>query len=180
VEPPASAAAEPPIPVQAAPPPGKALVHLYADYPNATLELESLVDPDSWAPACIAPCDLVLLVDGKEARVVAPGMTPSNAFRIEGGSGVAQFRVAGGSATARTVGLIGLGTGIPVSLGGSALFGYGTFKEKDGIKTAGIVVMVVGALEIAAALPLLVAGATSVHDAKGSTIARALRGRAEF
>lgn len=175
-----AAPVEPRIPTPATPPAGSALVHLYADYANATLELRNAVDPEGFKPACAAPCDQVLAVDGKEARVTAPGMTPSNVFLIQGGVGTAQFRVSGGSARARTFGLIGLGSGIPVALGGGALYGWGHQKDSSGLKTAGVALLIAGALEIAVGLPLLVAGSTSVRDSKGSKIARVLARGAEF
>jgi hypothetical protein len=100
-------------------------------------------------------------------------MTTSNEFRIEPGSGTARLRVSGGSATARTLGIIGLVTGIPLSLGGGALFGYGAVADRDGMQSAGIVTLAVGAAAVVAALPLLLVGSTRVRDARGRIIASA-------
>jgi hypothetical protein len=52
------------------------------------------------------------------------------------------------------------------------LFGYGTLKEKDALRSVGIVTLAIGAAAIVASIPLLVAGGTTVRDGKGKTIAR--------
>jgi len=150
-----------------------ARVHLFSTYPNAWLELRSYVDAGSWRRACAAPCDRTLVVEGMEARVVADGMTTSNVFRIDPGAGTANLRVSGGSASARSIGLAALIGGIPLALGGMALFGYGSLESKDELRTAGIVTLAVGAVAVVGSLPFLVAGSSSVRDGRGSVIARA-------
>jgi hypothetical protein len=150
--------------------PTHAVVHLHANYAGAYLELR-LPEEDVWRKACDAPCDRPLLVDGREARVGATGMTTSNVFRVEPGAGTARLRVNGGSATARQIGLIGLITGVPVSLLGMGLFGYGSVRGDDGLQTGGIVTLAVGALSVVASLPLLMVGTTSVRDGKGKLVA---------
>jgi hypothetical protein len=144
---------------------------LRADYSGSYLELRA-PDGDSWQRACDAPCDQLLLVDGRDARIGADGMTTSNVFRVEPGAGTARLRVNGGSATTRQIGLIGLIGGIPVSLVGMGLFGYGSVRDDDGVRTAGIATLAVGAVAVVAALPLLMIGTTSVRDGKGKLVAR--------
>jgi hypothetical protein len=112
-----------------------------------------------------------LLVDGAELRVDAEGMTASNAFRIEPGIGTARFRVASGSESARTIGLGALIAGVPISLGGMFLFGYGKVKDEQGFETAGIATLAVGAVLVLGSLPFLAAGRTAVRDSRGRTIA---------
>lgn len=146
-------------------------MHLAVNYPDAWLELRSHVDGTDWQRACAAPCDTVLHVDGMEARVVAPGMTTSNVFRLQAGRGTARFRVDGGSSRARDFGLVLMIAGVPVSLGGLSLFGMGRVNDDSGMQTAGAIVLGAGALSVLASLPLLIAGSTSVKDAKGDTIA---------
>lgn len=123
-------------------------------------------------PVCPAPCDRLLFVEGMEARVVAPEMAPSNAFRIEAGRGTARFRVDGGSLQSREIGRIGLISGISVSLGGMALYGYGKYQEKPGVRTAGIVGLAIGGIGVLGSLPFLGAGSTGVRDMRGKFIAR--------
>jgi hypothetical protein len=143
------------------------------DYEDAVIETRSSVERGAWSTACRAPCDRSLMVEDTQLRVVAPQMTASNEFRVAPGSGTARLRVSGGSATARGLGLAGLLGGIPLSLGGGALFGYGAVSDREGMQTAGIVALAVGATAVVAALPLLLVGSTRVRDARGRTIARA-------
>jgi hypothetical protein len=153
--------------------PGEALVHVAVSYRDAWLEMRSYVDGGEFVRTCATPCDLKLQVEGREARVVAPGMTPSNAFRFEGGSGVAGVRVEGGSQTARRAGIITLAVGIPVALVGMALFAQGRLKDNSGLEMAGIAGLSAGGLSVAVSLPLLLIGTTHVKNAKGSLIALA-------
>ncbi len=153
------------------PPKTTAYVHLFATYPNAQLELRSTIDETGWIAACAAPCDRELNVDTMEARVTAPGMTTSNAFRIEPGSGTASFKVDGGKASSRTIGIIALASGIPVALTGMGLYGYGKVEDKKGLQTAGIVTLAIGGAAVLTALPFLGAGSTRVKNARGSEVA---------
>lgn len=148
-----------------------AFVHLYADFPDAVLELRNYVDDSDWTTACRAPCDQLLRVEGMDARVSARGMTTSNVFRIEPGRGTAHLKVVGGSESSRRIGAIGFAGGIPVSLLGMGLWGYGKVREHASLETAGIVTLGVGAVMILGSLPFLSMGATRVRDAKGKTIA---------
>lgn len=146
-------------------------MHLASNYAGTWLELRSSVDDGHWQRVCAAPCDRVLYVNGMLARAVAPNMTDSNPFRIEPGPGTAHVKVEGGSSQSRTLGVIGLGAGIPVSLLGMTLFSYGKLDDKQGLTTAGAIVLGTGAVVVLAALPLLLFGKTSVRDGKGSLIA---------
>ena len=146
-------------------------MHLAADYPGAVLELRSFVDSDDWKPACPAPCDRLLVTLGMQARVSAPGMTRSNAFRIEPGPGAALVKVSGGSATLRSFGIVGLVTGIPLGLVGTGMLSYGKYSDKDGLAIAGSVVLGTGALALLAAIPMLIASGTNVRDARGHLVA---------
>jgi hypothetical protein len=146
-------------------------VHVAANYPGAVLELRSFVDSGDWRAACAAPCDQTLVTLGMQARVTAPGMTSSNTFRIDPGPGIAHVKVTGGSGTLRTVGIASLATGIPLGLAGMGMFSYGKYSDKDGLATAGAVVLGTGALAMLAAIPLLISSTTNVRDAKGSLIA---------
>lgn len=140
-------------------------------YRDAWLETRSYVDGGAFERTCRAPCDVSLPVEGREARVVAPGMTPSNIFRFEAGGGVAGVRVDGGSASARRTGLITLAVGIPVALAGMALFAVGRVDDKRGLEAAGIAGLAVGGVSVTVSLPLLLIGSTKVKNAKGSQIA---------
>ncbi|MCB9577163.1 MAG: hypothetical protein H6717_09070 [Polyangiaceae bacterium] len=147
-------------------------MHVGADYRGAWLELRSVVDDGEWQRVCLAPCDKSLRVAGSEARVSAPGMTTSNVFRIEPGRGTARFRVDGGSAKSRTLGLWTLGIGIPVALTGMGIWSYGRLEEDTAIKAVGIGTLIVGGLAIGASIPILSSGGTTVRDGKGRTIAQ--------
>jgi len=146
-------------------------VHIAVSHRDAWLEMRSYVDGGEFVRACAAPCDIKLQVEGREARVVAPGMTTSNIFRFDGGSGTAGVRIDGGSATARRAGIVTLAIGIPVALAGMALYAQGRVKDKTGLQVAGIAGLAAGGLSIAVSLPLLMFGTTHVKDAKGSLIA---------
>ena len=125
-----SAPVAPPLPSASAPAPPTApspapivtrdpthsLVHLGSSHAGTWLELKSSVDQGDWQRVCPAPCDRSLMVSGALARVSAPGMTPSNPFRIEPGAGTAFVRVDGGSAKARSIGILGLFIGIPTAV----------------------------------------------------------------
>jgi hypothetical protein len=133
--------------------------------------MRNYVDGGEFIRTCRTPCDTLLQVDGREARVVAPDMTTSNIFRFASGSGTAGVRVDGGSASARRFGIITLAVGIPVALAGMALFAQGRVKDNTGLEAAGIAGLSAGGLSIAISLPLLLIGATRVKDANGSLIA---------
>ena len=107
-----------------------------------------------------------------EARVAGPGMTTSNAFRIEPGAGTARVKVSAGSRTARTLGIAGLAIGTPIAMGGLAMYGLGRMNDTNGLRTAGVAALAVGAVTTLAALPLLVVGNTTVRDGRGKLIAR--------
>jgi hypothetical protein len=151
-----------------------AYIHLASNFENTTLELRSFVDADEWKPVCRMPCDRAIEVEGTEARVTAPRMTPSNVFRIEPGRGRALVKVDGGAESSRSLGLTALIAGIPVSMVGGALFGYGAIDENDGLKIGGGITLGLGAAMILTALPLLVSGGTDVRDGRGRQIAREL------
>jgi hypothetical protein len=146
-------------------------VHLAVNYRDAWLETRQYVDDGEFVRTCRAPCDVQLNVQGLEARVVAPGMTTSNTFRFDAGSGAAGVRVDGGSATARTAGVIALAAGIPVMLGGMALFAQGKVKDSTGLKAAGIAGLALGGVSVCVSFPLLLVGTTRVKSANGSRIA---------
>ncbi len=147
------------------------MIHLASNYPSTSLELRNFVDSGDWMQACQAPCDRKLMVEGMEARVTAPGMTTSNVFRIEPGSGRALIKVDGGSKNTQNWGVNGLIVGIPVSFVGMGLLGYGTVSDKPELQVGGGITLGVGAAILLASLPLLLAGGTDVHDARGRQIA---------
>jgi hypothetical protein len=141
------------------------------NYPNASLETRSVVESDEWTANCVVPCKQYVEIGGREARVTAPGMVPSNAFRLQTGRGRVQFRVSGGSQTVKTAGLAGLIGGIPMAMVGMTLSGYGIVKDKDAMRDVGFVALGVGAVAIAVAIPLLLSSTTRVYSEKGSRIA---------
>jgi len=168
---PASPPAPPPVPARPGLAPGEAIVHVAVNYPDAWLETRAYVDGGPFQRTCRAPCDLTLQVQGLEARVVAEGMTTSNNFRFDPGSGTAGVRVEGGSATARRWGIVTLASGIPLALAGMALFAQGRVKGSTGLEIAGIAGLAVGGVSVGISLPLLFKGTTHVKDAKGGIIA---------
>jgi hypothetical protein len=113
-------------------------------------------------------------VEGALLRVAAPGMTTSNAFRIEPGRGIAFIKVKGGSEKARRIGIITLAAGVPVALLGMGLYGYARLRNESGMQTGGAVVLGAGAVSIGVSLPLLLLGSTDVKNGKDSLIARML------
>jgi len=151
--------------------PTMARVELHVDRPGAWLELRSLMDESDWKRACDAPCGQRVLVDGMEARVQAPGMSPSNVFRVEPGAGTARIKVSSGSSSARTIGVIGLSAGLPVAMAGLSGYGYGRVSNNTALRTAGVVVLAVGAVAALGSLPLLTMGTTTVRDDEGRMIA---------
>jgi hypothetical protein len=156
---------------RAVPSAGEALVHVGVSHKDAWLEMRSYVDGGEFLRMCRAPCDLRLQVEGREARVSAPGMTTSNVFRFEAGDGTAGVRVNGGSASARRAGIITLAIGIPLALAGMGLFAQGRVHDNTGLTAAGVAGLSAGGLSIVVSLPLLLIGTTHVKDAKGSQIA---------
>jgi hypothetical protein len=103
-------------------------------------------------------------------------MTSSNAFVIDPGAGTARLRVAGGSSSARVLGIIGLAGGLPTTFVGMTLFGVGSLENEKELRSAGIATLAVGAAAVVIALPLLLFGSTTVRNEKGAYIARALNG----
>jgi hypothetical protein len=146
-------------------------VHVGVDYSEAWLETRNYVDGGLFQRTCRAPCDVKLQVQGLEARVVADGMTTSNNFRFDPGTGTAGVRVEGGSATARRWGIVTLAGGIPLALAGMALFAQGRVKGNSGLEIAGIAGLAVGGVSVGISLPLLFKGTTHVKDSKGALIA---------
>lgn len=146
-------------------------MHVGVDHRDAWLETRRYVDGGEFTRTCRAPCDIKLDVQGLEARVVAPGMTTSNTFRFDAGTGTAGVRVDGGSATARMAGVIALAAGIPVALGGMALFAQGKVKDNTGLQAAGIAGLALGGVSVCVSFPLLLVGTTRVKSANGSRIA---------
>jgi hypothetical protein len=142
--------------------------------------MRSYVDGGDFSRICRAPCDLKLQVEGREARVVAPGMTTSNTFRFDAGSGTAGVRVDGGSASARRVGIITLAIGIPLALAGMGLYAQGRVKDSTALQVGGIAGLATGGISIGISLPLLLIGTTSVKNAKGSLIATSEPHSAQF
>lgn len=153
--------------------PRMAQIRFAVSHPDAWLEARPFGGTDPWQPRCKAPCGQWIDVEGAELRVTAPGMTPTSPFRVQPGSGTALLTVNGGSSTARTLGRLGLGIGLPLALVGMAGFGYGHFDERRGLETAGAITLAAGAALVLAALPLLVSGSTSVRNAEGDLIAAA-------
>lgn len=151
--------------------PDIAVVTLHVTYPGAWLELKDLMTRGSFERVCSAPCGLPIRVAASEARVTAPDMTASNVFRIDPGSGTARLRIEGGSKSYRDAGLIALSVGIPVTLTGMGILGYGRLKESSTLTTTGIVVLVAGGVAVLGSLPLLAAGKTRVRDGEGRVIA---------
>jgi hypothetical protein len=146
-------------------------VHFGANYPGAVLESRSVVDFEDWKARCNAPCKQYLDVAGQEVRVIAPGMTTSNPFRLESGRGRIYFRVNGGSDTVKTIGIAGMAGGIPVMLGGMAMFGIGKIDDKDALSTVGVVTLAVGAAAVLVSIPMLLSGTTRVYNSKSDRIA---------
>ena len=126
---------------------------------------------EPWQRACPLPCNQDLEVESTEARVTAPGMTTSNAFRIDPGPGVARLSVAGGDANLRRWGITSLIGGLVIGLGGASLYGYGRVEHKDPLITLGMVSLGVAGAAVIGSLPLLSLGSTTVRDGRGRTIA---------
>lgn len=147
------------------------MVHVATSHPGTWLEQKSTLDNTGWERVCAAPCDKEIVVQGVLLRATATGMTTSNAFRVQPGPGVALVKVEGGSSSLRLAGVIGLAGGLPIAFTGMTLFGYGTYKRDDDLRTTGAVVLGVGAVAVLAALPLLMMGGTDVRDGNDTMIA---------
>lgn len=152
--------------------PTKARVELRVNYPDAWLELRSVTYGGPWQRACLAPCGNTLEVDGTEARVRAPGMTTTSVFRLQPGVGTARLRVDGGSSDWRDRGVWLLALGTPVALAGGVMFGFGTYDDKSGLRTAGLATMITAGVAVIASLPMLMSGSTSVRNFDGKVIAK--------
>jgi hypothetical protein len=150
-----------------------ARVAIRADYAGAVLELRSFGGFDGWRPACAAPCNRLLAVSGMEARVVAPGMTPSKPFRVDPGSGTALLTVNGGSSARASAGKLSLYVGVPLGFAGMGALGYGSYEDRQPLVVGGGIALGVGAALVLVALPLIVSGSTEVTNAEGSWIADA-------
>ena len=153
-------------------PPTSARIEFGSNYAETRLEMRSLVQTEPWTSVCLVPCNTTVVVEGREARFAAPGMSTSNTFILEPGVGTARMRVAGGSQVAQTIGLASMIGGIPLALGGAALFAVGEVNDRPTLSSVGIGVGIVGAVAILTAVPLLIVGSTKVRDGRGSTIAR--------
>jgi hypothetical protein len=170
VTPPAPAPAAAPGPLALA----RSVVHVTSDRPGTWLEAKSTLYGGEWERFCAAPCDRELVVEGSLLRAVAPGMTTSNAFRIEAGRGIAFVKVEGGSSQSRTIGILTLAVGIPVALLGMGLYGYGRVTHREGMSAGGIVALAAGGASVGVSLPLLLFGSTDVKNDKDKLIARLL------
>ena len=148
-----------------------ARVAIRADYEGAVLELRRFGGFDAWRAACAAPCARPLVVSGMEARVVAPGMTPSKPFRLEPGSGTALLTVNGGSAGRASAGKLALYVGVPLGFAGMGALGYGTYEARTPLVVGGGIALGLGAALVLVALPLIVSGSTEVTNSDGNWIA---------
>ncbi len=137
------------------------------------LELRPTLGGEGWSRACALPCSTTLVVEGREARVTGAGVTPSNPFFIEPGRGTARLEARPGSAHARRYGIVALATGIPLVLAGFTGHAFGQLEESPTLRDGGVAVAALGAAAVAAALPLLAAGATRVRDDRGRRVATA-------
>lgn len=164
----APAAAAPPV---APAPPTTAWVRLYASRPGAWLELRDTLAQDAWVRACDAPCNASIVVEGTDARINGPGITPSNPFRIEPGAGAARLRVKAGSLQSRRLGTLLLATGLPAAAGGFALYGFGNMGDEPSLQVSGLALITVGAAAALTAFPLISRGGTRVRDERGHRIA---------
>ena len=172
--PPTTASSQPPVPTAVASRArhDRAFVRMHSNYPQTWLELRDDLGAEDWKRACLSPCKQELLVAGHHARVVAPGMSPSNEFRITAGHGTARLKVSGGSANHQSLGRLGLYGGIPLSLLGMGAFGLGKVKDEPALEIGGIVAMAAGGVAILGSLYFLASGGTTVRDHKGSVIAK--------
>jgi hypothetical protein len=148
-----------------------ARVAIRADYEGAVLELRRFGGYDAWHAACAAPCARQLVVAGMEARVVAPGMTPSKPFRVEPGSGSALLTVNGGSAGRASAGRLSLYVGVPLGFAGMGAFAYGKYDDRTPLVVGGGIALGLGAALVLVALPLIVSGSTEVTNSEGQWIA---------
>jgi len=98
-------------------------------------------------------------------------MTTSNVFRIDPGAGMVRLGVSGGSSILHTTGVVALVTGLPVAFAGITLLGLGKLNDEPGERTAGYATLITGAALMLVSIPLLVAGHTTVSDARGKQIA---------
>jgi len=139
--------------------------------PHLWLELRAFGDTGDWRRACPAPCGRFVLTDGFDARLTAPGMTPSAPFRIVPGGGTAQIAVDPGSSTARSWGRISFAAGLPLALLGALAFAYGSYNDQATLRGIGALGLGGGGALVVVSLPLLVLGSTEVHNAQGEWIA---------
>jgi hypothetical protein len=144
-----------------------------ADFARASVELRRFGSFDAWRRACVVPCDSRFVVSGMEARVVAPGMTPSKPFRIDPGAGSALLSVDGGSASAKNWGKTALLASLAPTFLGMSLVGYGVYDDRRAAAIGGGILLGLGAALALTALPLLVSGSTEVENADGKLIGSA-------
>ncbi|MBN2197502.1 MAG: hypothetical protein JW751_32285 [Polyangiaceae bacterium] len=180
VDPPADGVASPPaeqLPTPAALPdhpgtaPTTARVEIRADRPTVSLELRPAMDEGPWRIACTIPCGRAVEVDGQEARVAGPGISPSNPFQIAPGTGVLRLRVDTGTLRSRHQGIIALTTGLPLALVGLATYAIGKTEDAPAPKSIGIAAAAAGTTAILVAFPLLRAGSTRVRNDRRRRIA---------
>ncbi len=148
-----------------------ARVEIHAKRSGCWLELRPTLGGAEWSRACALPCSTTLVVEGREARVTGPGITPSNPFFIEPGRGAARLEAKPGSALARRYGTVALVAGIPLALAGFAGYALGRLEGSPALSAGGVIVTAVGGASVVTALPLLAAGSTHVRDDRGRRIA---------
>ena len=164
---------EPTPPSASSTPLSAARVQVYVDRAGAWLELRDDLAGGPWERVCNTPCDQVVVVEGRQARLNGPLMTPSNVFRIEPGTGAARFKARAGSASARRWGTILLATGLPLTSLGFAGYGYSKMADEPALGAAGAIVLGAGATAVVLSLVLVSRGSTRVRDARGHRIAAA-------
>ncbi len=169
-------AAEPATPNASAPagpaPEAGARIRIGGGPPGLWLEMREFGGDAGWQQFCAAPCGQFVTTEGREARLTAPGMTPSGPFRVVPGGGTATLSVNPGSLRLRSFGRASWITGVPLALLGMFAFAYGSYEDRAGLRAGGALALGGGAGLSLLALPLLVLGSTKVHDADGDLVAQ--------
>jgi hypothetical protein len=150
---------------------GKVMIHIVPADSRVWLEERPRYDASApWKRNCQAPCDRHIDVEERSLRINGPGLHPSNPFHVKGDGSVMKLVVSPGLDSTHNWGRGLLISGIGLEFASGLAYGLGRLEDKDGLVVGGIVGMVLGVGLMAASLPMLGSGRTTVRNPDGDRV----------
>ncbi len=152
------------------PPPGfrgAPSIDVHVDAPPGTVIESSPPNEGTWAPVCVAPCDMPLPW-GRDYRINGDGVMPSSPFVLQGLPGqrediavrLASTHAYAGSVTLMVVGSLGMAAGVVLLLGSVLANASDCFDGPPGVPCQDVALnaQIGGAVSLAAGTAALITG----------------------